>query len=212
MPNPRTIVYIDGFNLYYGSLKHTKYKWLNLERLFKLLRPHDDLIAIKYFTAPVRGSAKIRQSTYFEALSTSPIVEIILGRFKKTKIQCVCSGCANITKSARSFYKWEEKRTDVAIAIEMLDDAYQDNCDQIVLVSGDSDLVPPVSRTKQRFPNMKIIVYVPFLNANRGAAVELRNAADNHKQLPVLLIKHSQFPATLHNPATGHNIQKPSGW
>ncbi len=34
-----SIVYIDGFNFYYGAVKDTKCKWLNLERFFGLLRP-----------------------------------------------------------------------------------------------------------------------------------------------------------------------------
>ncbi len=38
---PKTIVYVDGFNLYYGVLKNTGYKWLDLERFFTLLRQAD---------------------------------------------------------------------------------------------------------------------------------------------------------------------------
>jgi len=29
-----TMIYVDGFNLYYGALKGTAYKWLNFEALF----------------------------------------------------------------------------------------------------------------------------------------------------------------------------------
>jgi uncharacterized LabA/DUF88 family protein len=55
----------------------------------------------------------------------------------------------------RRFETVEEKRTDVNIAVSMLDDAYQDACDQFVLISGDSDLVPGVSTIRTRFPNKK---------------------------------------------------------
>ncbi|HHT9772358.1 TPA: NYN domain-containing protein, partial [Legionella pneumophila] len=34
MNNKRTTIYIDGFNLYYGCLKRTSYKWLDLKALF----------------------------------------------------------------------------------------------------------------------------------------------------------------------------------
>jgi len=34
---PRTIVYIDGFNLYYGAVRGSAFKWLNLQRFFQLL-------------------------------------------------------------------------------------------------------------------------------------------------------------------------------
>ena len=57
----RSIIYIDGFNLYYGALKDTKWKWLNLERFFTLLRQDDDIQVIKYFTALISGSHTLRQ-------------------------------------------------------------------------------------------------------------------------------------------------------
>jgi hypothetical protein len=41
---PRTIVYIDGFNLYYGAVRGSAVKWLNLQRFFQLLRPHDNML------------------------------------------------------------------------------------------------------------------------------------------------------------------------
>lgn len=48
-------VYIDGFNLYYGALKGTPYKWLNFHALCRrILQPHNTLVQIKYFTARVK--------------------------------------------------------------------------------------------------------------------------------------------------------------
>ena len=55
--NGRAIIYVDGFNLYYGSLKGTPYRWLDLHRLATLMLPEQDVAAVKYFTAIVdRGS------------------------------------------------------------------------------------------------------------------------------------------------------------
>lgn len=48
-----TIVYIDGFNLYYGAVKGTRYKWLDLEALCRRLLPKDNIAQIRYFTAQV---------------------------------------------------------------------------------------------------------------------------------------------------------------
>jgi hypothetical protein len=48
-------VYVDGFNLYYGCLRHTAYKWLDLEALCKRLLPAYDIRRIRYFTARVSG-------------------------------------------------------------------------------------------------------------------------------------------------------------
>ena len=53
----RTFVYVDGFNLYYGALKGTPWKWLDLPALFaKVLQPHHDILAVKYFTARISGT------------------------------------------------------------------------------------------------------------------------------------------------------------
>ncbi len=87
MPPPvslRTIVYIDGFNFYYGVLKNTPYKWLDLERFYTLLRPHDRIQTIKFFTSLVHpGPHRLRQDTLLKALRTcAPMVEVILGRLQ----------------------------------------------------------------------------------------------------------------------------------
>ncbi len=70
----RTIVYVDGFNLYYGALKGTSWKWLDLVALFeKVLQSHHQILAVKYFTARVSGTARDpskpqRQDVYLRAL------------------------------------------------------------------------------------------------------------------------------------------------
>ena len=49
----RTILYVDGFNLYFRALKaHPEYRWLNLKILAEeILNPENDLCAVKYYTA-----------------------------------------------------------------------------------------------------------------------------------------------------------------
>ena len=53
---PRTIIYIDGFNFYYGAVRGTPYKWLDIEKCFLRLRMNDDIRRIWYFTALVDGT------------------------------------------------------------------------------------------------------------------------------------------------------------
>ena len=62
----RSIIYIDGFNLYYGSVKNTPWKWLDLEKYFSLLLPDDDIQIIKYFTAKIHGPHKANQEAYIK--------------------------------------------------------------------------------------------------------------------------------------------------
>jgi len=205
----RSIIYVDGMNLYFGMVKQTPYRWLDLQRLFERLRKDDDIQAIHYFTAIVTGAAQARQMAYLQALATMPKVKVILGRFKTTHAKCSVPACSY--KGDRWFSLPEEKRTDVNIAVQMLDDAYQDRADRLVLVTGDSDLVPPVAMVKQRFPAKKVIVYVPARDPVRGAAVELRAAADAHRTLPMALVKVSQLPASLPD-GRGGTITKPATW
>ena len=93
----------------------------------------------------------------------------------------------------------------------MVDDVYQDRCDRVVLVSGDSDLVPAVDLIKAQFPQKEVIVYIPTRDQRRGAATELRAAADKDRNLPLHLLKKAQFPAQVPN-STGGFIQKPAAW
>ena len=82
----RTRVYVDGFNLYYGAVKGTRFKWLDPVRLTALLLPRECLIdRLRYFTARISGKldsqAPRRQQVYLKALSTLPEVDIHFGRF-----------------------------------------------------------------------------------------------------------------------------------
>jgi len=105
----------------------------------------------------------------------------------------------------------EEKRTDVNIAVSMVDDAYQNACDNIVLISGDSDLVPAVATVRSRFPARKITLYVPARNPIRAAAVELRAAVHRHRELPLIMLRHCQFPDNLPD-GVGGVLTRPAAW
>ena len=205
----RTIVYIDGFNLYYGAMRGTTNKWLNLQAFFERLRMNDELVRVKYFTAMVEGEARSRQLAYIRALETQSKVDVILGRFKTKTMKCRVKQCC--FEGNRTYPGKEEKRTDVSIAISIVSDAYEDLADTFVVVSGDSDLVPPVNLVKSKFPEKKVVVYVPSRDSPRGAATELRAAADKNKTLPLDLLKKCQFPASVSD-GMGGTYDKPGGW
>jgi len=205
----RSIIYIDGFNLYYGAVKNTPWKWLDMEKYFSLLRQDDDIQIIKYFTAKIHGSHKPNQDVYIKALSTLNKVQIIYGLFKYKKIKCLVKNCTH--QGSKLFDVPEEKGTDVNIAVHMIKDAINDECDRLIVVSGDSDLVPAVKAVKLITPNKIVIVYVPANNIVRGAANELRNSSDRHKTLPNNLLSKAQFPDQLTD-SKGGIIQKPEAW
>lgn len=210
-PRRRTIVYVDGFNLYYGAVKGTPYKWLDIEKYFRLLRPDDELQAIRYFTALISGPRAPNQLAYLQALGTQPLLDIVLGTFKRRRIKCGYSECHHLTPGDRVFSRYEEKRTDVNIAIHMLDDALGHRCDHQILVSGDSDLVPAIRMIRRRSPNILTSVYVPAQAEQRGYAVELRSAAHTNRLLPTRLLRYAQFPAQVPS-GPGSFITKPTSW
>jgi len=205
----RTVIYVDGFNLYYGVLKDGPYKWLNLERFFCRLRQHDQVERIRYFTARIFGSHAPNQEAYLLALETLPILDIILGQFKSKQVECKVPACP--TTGPRIFSTYEEKRTDVNIALWMLRDAQQGVCDRLVLVTGDSDLVPAICMVKECYPRKEVIVYVPARSPMRGAALELRSVAHKDRTLPLDLLPKSQFPAQIRLDS-GIVVNKPSTW
>jgi len=206
----RTIIYVDGLNLYYGALKGTSFKWLDLEQLFKLLRNDDDIISIKYFTTLVSGrESRVDQLAYLKALATLSLITIIEGRFKPKRISCLVTGCQ--FTGDKKFRRLEEKQTDVNITVAMLEDAYEDKCDQFVIISGDSDFVPALRSVKQHFPEKWIIVYVPAEHTDRSYATELKGAADKARNLPLNLLRRSQLSSTITD-GSGGIIEKPSDW
>jgi len=211
----RIHVYVDGFNLYYGAVKDTPYRWLDLQRFFALLRPHDDVRVIHYFTALIEGPHASHQETYLRALATLPKINVVLGRFKPKSVKCQVAACEH--KGSRIFRMPEEKQTDVLIAVTMIRDAYENACEGFVLVSGDTDLVPAVKAVKSISKESKAIVYVPAREiypdspSPRGFAVELRTAADKARILPNQLIKRAQFPNTISD-GFGGIIHKPPSW
>lgn len=79
-----TGVYIDGLNLYYGALRGTSFKWLDLEKLTRLLLPADEIAFIRYFSARINaryGESEnaARQSAYLRALQINPLIRTTLG-------------------------------------------------------------------------------------------------------------------------------------
>ena len=121
----RTNVYVDGFNLYYGAVKGTAYRWLDIRKLsVGLLRPGHDVNQIRYFTASVSATADDpsvpqRQATYLRALRTLPNLSIHRGRFlTNIKALRLADGPGMVDVVVT-----EEKGSDVNLATYLLLDA-----------------------------------------------------------------------------------------
>jgi uncharacterized LabA/DUF88 family protein len=160
MPTTRrkTIIYIDGFNLFHAlkEMRWKKYYWLDLVSFSnKLLAPVQVMKRVRYFTS--RGiddpHGQKRQNTYIEALETLKDLDIQYGKF--TSDDWGCSACGKIQPINH------EKQTDVNMAVAMISDAQDENFDDAILITADSDQVPTVSYITNAYPNKRIIVAFP---------------------------------------------------
>jgi hypothetical protein len=145
MSKQRVIAYIDGFNLFYGSLKGTNNKWLDLWSLCESLLNHNQgLVAVKYFSARVGAfidnfERPEKQKVYLQALSLNPKIEIKLGYFSLHRVRMPdADEFENGKIKLLDVMKTEEKGTDVNLAVQLVSDAYQDKFDYGMLFSNDS--------------------------------------------------------------------------
>lgn len=81
---------------------------------------------------------------------------VVRGKYLEKHIECpYCHG---------DIVRPEEKKTDVNISVRMIGDCLSNLTDGIVLISADSDLIPPLEFIKTHFPKISIKVYFPPSN------------------------------------------------
>jgi len=201
-------VYIDGFNLYYGAVKGSPYKWLDLAALCRLMLPNDTIQSIEYFTAIVSArphdpGLPVRQHVYLRALKTIPNLTICYGHFLTHSVRMVLTGSNPIKKVFVD--KTEEKGSDVNIATHLLHEAYQKKFETAVLITNDSDLVEPV-RIVRNLLNLP----VGILNPQQHHSTVLKDVATFMKRIRQSDVAASQFPTVMKD-AKGH-FHKPAAW
>ena len=209
-PRVRANVYVDGFNLYFGCLQNTPYRWLDIAALCRLSLPaHYDVRRIRYFTAlvtPRPGSPKadVRQQVFLRALATLPNVVIHYGSFmnkiKRRPLVDPPPGGPVMVEIRDT----EEKGSDVNLATYLMFDAHNDEFDAAVLVTDDSDLVEPVRLVRREFRK-----HVRILSP-RGKSWQLSQAATRFYQISPANLRAAQLPRRLKDNAG--TITKPNGW
>lgn len=215
-PPQRVACYIDGFNLYYGmrDSKFRRFLWLDLCGLARsLLLPHQTLASTKYFTSRISGwkpsdrpehkesmnARRKRQATYLDALASVDGLKIYEGQFlaKTTK----CNHCRHEWPSA------EEKMTDVNIATEMIVDAYANRYDVALLISGDSDLVPPIRAIREHLSHKIMMVAFP----PGRSSIDLKNATHGQFLISKGHLKRNQLPKEVTS-KSGFKLKRPESW
>jgi len=207
----RTIFLIDGFNVYHSVLDieactGLKVKWLDYFSLCKsylyLIGRDASLESVYYFSALAyhlnAPSVISRHKDYIRCLKETG-VKARLGRFKPRDIKC--SLCGGI------FTRNEEKETDVAIASKMLEVLAKDECDCVVLVTGDTDLAPAVETAKRLYAHKRVVFAFPYRRKNEELA---KMAPGSFKIHSGNYTKH-QFPDPFVL-SDGTKIAKPPSW
>lgn len=207
----QTSIYVDGFNLYYRSLKGTPYKWLDLQTMCRLILPaRNTITSIKYFTARVKdrptniGQAQ-RQQVYLRALGTLPIVSIIYGSFLTTTVRMLLAHPPARGARMVDVIKSEEKGSDVNIASHLLHDAHQGRFEVAVLVTNDSDLAEPI-----RLVTQELGLPVGVLYPGKQQSRVLCRYASFVRPIRTGVLAASQFSPDL---TDQHGVfQKPATW
>lgn len=199
----RILVYIDGFNLYFGmqEVGFDNSKWLNVYQLaINLAKPNQVIVGVKYFTSRVSNNPgkEKRQGTYIEAIECYG-VEVIYGHYQSNRIGC--NRCGHV------WLNQNEKMTDVNIATHLIVDAFQDKYDAAMLISGDSDLVPPIRSVHLLFSKKRVFVAFPPGRHNQTVAAVARGSMVIGRKKLI----DSQLPPIVTKPG-GYELHKPKQW
>lgn len=179
----RTRVYIDGYNLYYGCLKNSLHKWLDVHHLIEHILPsvHYELNgqpvsyvftapAIKYFTALIlpafgkSGDSVACQQHYHDALQghLGTSLEIIKGYHDAKPARAYRHEPDKAARDSEviDIWKLEEKQSDVRLALNAYSDAVRNEVDQVIAVTNDSDFAPAMELIR-RHTNTTLGLIVP---------------------------------------------------
>ena len=208
----RTYIYVDGFNLYYGALKDTPYKWLDLVGLFRdILKPHHNILRIKYFTARVKAhpndpSKPQRQGVYLRALQHHcPEVEIYFGHFLTHIVPAPLAKPGNGPRLV-NIIKTEEKGSDVNLAVHLLNDGWSDVYDCAVVVTNDSDIAEAMRLVKGTHKSKQLGLITP---GKRHSSLQLTTHADFARSgIRESVLLNNQLPSQI----PGTNLTKPASW
>ncbi|MER5997298.1 NYN domain-containing protein [Nonomuraea angiospora] len=203
----RVGVYVDGFNLYYGlrELGRRRHLWLDLRAMAThLLRPHQRLVGVSYFTAAIRNDppAVARQETYLAA-TASLGVQVVMGRYQQQSVQCHSCGATRRT--------YAEKQSDVALGAAMVADVATRQVDAVMLVSADSDLCAAVHAIRRLNDELAIKTRVITVLPPRRRSEILQRVSDAWFPLGHAVIRRSQLPDVV-QASDGCVYHRPQHW
>lgn len=214
----QTIVYVDGFNLYYGACRAKGRKWLDLAALCSRLLPNDEIAEIAYCTANIKKDhsdpgKQDRQRLYHRALTTIPHLEIYRGRYLPKRVTGAIVDPAPGERLVRTVETFEEKGTDVNIASLLLTDAHDGRFESAAVISNDGDLKMPIEIVRTRL-QLPVTVVNPVLHSRRRSAALSPDPLPANAafiQLKAVDVEECQLPGEMRSPK-GARLVKPEEW
>ena len=206
----QTNVYLDSFNLYYGCIRGTPYRWLDLAKLCRALLPSHSIGRIRYFTAIVQArpgdpQQPERQQTYLRALETIPNLSIHYGHFLSHVTRLPLAHPPAHGPQTVEVVKTEEKGSDVNLATCLLVDGFNSDYEAAVVISNDTDLLEPI-----KFVRQQLGCSVGILNPQRKQSRALAQVVTFYKRIRTGVLRAGQLPPTLTD--THGTITKPAAW
>ncbi|MGH9777565.1 MAG: NYN domain-containing protein [Candidatus Acidiferrales bacterium] len=189
----RIAFFIDGFNLFHAldyfpsgpdHSRYNRYKWISLARLARcFVTKKDRAEELLYFTTLATWNPEkvVRHKLFIKAQEAEG-VQVVYGEFKRKERRCpLCN---------KHFWTFEEKQTDVNIALRLFELAVKDRYDRAIIVSGDTDLLPAIKAVRSAFPAKQIGVVIPIGRASE----DLKKQADFYHKMKEKHLVSSRLP------------------
>ena len=178
-----------------------------------------ELVEVRYYTAPVLGrmsddpKSTQRQRQYLQALKIMypQSLVIIQGKIVATKphqrlVKPILQAPELQTVQV---YDFNEKKTDVNLASDLITGAWIGSYEQAVICSNDSDLEGALAAVKKYHASIRIGIVAPIQSKDyRHISGDLIRYADWKKILSPIHITASQLPPKIPN----SKLVKPPSW
>ena len=201
----RLIVYIDGFNLYNGlhDAAGNRLLWLDIVKLARTLRPRSSVVQVKYFTAIVLNEpdAQARQDRYLDALRGlyPGRLTVVKGQFQEKTRSCRTCGT--------TWVSYEEKQTDVNIAVHLVADVAANRAESFMLMTADTDIIPAVKMAWGANPAANIFAHFP---PHRGSDA-MRRLMPSSRRTTIARVEQCLLPEVVKS-ADGATYRRPEKW
>ena len=178
----KVAVIVDGMNIFHSIKQNVGQEYLNLDVLKlcqKFIKGNEVIFQIDLFAALFMGDSRIAQiqREFIRKNSLTDLINVHLGIFRERTIECkICNN---------KLVYYQEKYTDVNIALAISKYSLEESVNKIYLISADDDFKPAINAFKSVAQDKQIVKVLPpgRYNPSGGRFINLNKS----------IIKNSQF-------------------